>query len=251
MPVRAQAKYAPAEQSLRRSLALQPGSIGALVALGRVLHLLSGTSRRARCWNGRSRWCRASGCALSHLGEVLAGLDQLVLAKHQLRLAIRADPNVAASHNWPCAAAARRPARSGSEFRRAIALDRTLPFGHANLALVLGAQGRVGEAAAAARAAIGGIETTLRDDNLDLLDLIALALDDADETRSRCSRQSWSSRPSHCAPCARSMRHGARGTGSLQRAWRRRHAASANSLLRAAFVPIGSWTPLEAKGMAR
>src|SRR5262249_49108090 len=31
----------------------------------------------------------------------------------------------------------------------------------------------------------------------------ALALDDADETRSRCSTQSWSSRPSHCAPCAR------------------------------------------------
>ena len=31
--------YAPAEQSLRKSLALQPGSIGTLVALGRVLHL--------------------------------------------------------------------------------------------------------------------------------------------------------------------------------------------------------------------
>jgi protein O-GlcNAc transferase len=32
-------QYATAEQSLRRSLALQPGSIEALVALGRVLHL--------------------------------------------------------------------------------------------------------------------------------------------------------------------------------------------------------------------
>src|SRR5262245_22828386 len=141
--------------------------------------------RRARRWSGRLRWRRAIRLRTIIWARCRPGLIEQ--AEHQLRLAIRADPNVAASHNELGRVLLRRGARHEAEasFRRAIALDRTLPFSHANLALALGAQGRAGEAATAARAAlaaIGGIGTTVREDNLDLLDLIACALDDASET---------------------------------------------------------------------
>jgi tetratricopeptide (TPR) repeat protein len=179
--------YAPAEQSLRKSLALQPASIGALVALGRVLHLCKRSEEASELLGRALDLAPGHPAAHYHLGEVLAGLDQIGPAEQQLRLAVAAQPNVAASHNELGRVLMRRGALRDAEasFRRAIALDRTLPFSRANLALVLGAQGRAGEAAAAARealAAIGGIGTVVCEDNLSLLDLIASALDDAGET---------------------------------------------------------------------
>jgi protein O-GlcNAc transferase len=179
--------YAPAEQSLRKSLALQPASIGALVALGRVLHLSKRSEEASELLGRALDLAPGHPAAHYHLGEVLAGLDQIGQAEQQLRLAVAADPNVAASHNELGRVLMRRGALRDAEasFRRAIALDRTLPFSHANLALALGAQGRAGEAAAAARealAVIGGIGTAVCEDNLSLLDLIATALDDAGET---------------------------------------------------------------------
>src|SRR5262245_52460663 len=187
--------------------------------------------RRARRWSGRLRWRRAIRLRTIIWARCRPGLIEQ--AEHQLRLAIRADPNVAASHNELGRVLLRRGARHEAEasFRRAIALDRTLPFSHANLALALGAQGRAGEAAAAARAAlaaIGGIETTVREDNLDLFDLIAMALDDADETADAVALfkaiVAFKNERS-----GRSVRHGARVTGSLRRAWRRKHVGSAKS----------------------
>jgi protein O-GlcNAc transferase len=179
--------YAPAEQSLRKSLALQPASIGALVALGRVLHLSKRSEEASELLGRALDLAPGHPAAHYHLGEVLAGVDQIEQAEQQLRLAVAADPNVAASHNELGRVLMRRGALRDAEasFRRAIALDRTLPFSHANLALVLGAQGRAGEAAAAARealAVIGGIGTAVCEDNLSLLDLTACALDDAGET---------------------------------------------------------------------
>src|SRR5215510_13517016 len=180
-------RYAPAEQSLRRSLALQPASMEALVALGRVLHLLKRHDEAREVLERVLTLAPGHPAAHYHLGEALAGLDQLEPAEQHLRLAVGANPNVAASHNELGRVLLRRGAIREAEasFRRAIALDRTLPFSYANLALALGAQGRAGEAAAAERAAlaaIGGIETTVREHNIDLFDLIAMALDDADET---------------------------------------------------------------------
>jgi predicted O-linked N-acetylglucosamine transferase (SPINDLY family) len=179
--------YEPAERSLRKSLALQPASIGTLVALGRVLHLRKRNEEASELLERALELAPGHPAALYHLGEALAGLDQLEQAEQHLRLAVAADPNVAASHNELGRVLMRRGALPDAEasFRRAIALDRTLPFSHANLALALGPQGRAGEAAAAARealAAIGGIETAVCEDNLSLLDLIASALDDAGET---------------------------------------------------------------------
>ena len=179
--------YAGAEQSLRKSLALQPASIGTLVALGRVLHLSKRSEEASELLERALDLAPGHPAAHYHLGEVLAGLDQIEEAEQQLRLAVAAEPNVAASHNELGRVLMRRGALRDAEasFRRAIALDRRLPFSHANLALVLGAQGRAGEAAAAARealAAIGGIGTVVTEDNLSLLDLIASALDDAGET---------------------------------------------------------------------
>src|SRR5215470_15919552 len=179
--------YAPAERSLRKSLALQPASIGTLVALGRVLHLCKRSEEASELLERALDLAPGHPAAHYHLGEVLAGLDQIEQAEEQLRLAVAAEPNVAASHNELGRVLMRRGALRDAEasFRRAIMLDRTLPFSHANLALALGPQGRAGEAAAAARealAAIGGIETVVCEDNLSLLDLIASALDDAGDT---------------------------------------------------------------------
>ena len=179
--------YAPAEQSLRKSLALQPASIGTLVALGRVLHLSKRSEEASELLARALDLAPGHPAAHYHLGEVLAGLDQIEQAEQQLRLAVAAEPNVAASHNELGRVLMRRGALRDAEasFRRAIALDRRLPFSHANLALVLEAQGRAAEAAAAAHealAAIGGIGTVVGEDNLSLLDLIASALDDAGET---------------------------------------------------------------------
>jgi predicted O-linked N-acetylglucosamine transferase (SPINDLY family) len=180
-------QYEPAEQSLRKSLALQPASIGTLVALGRVLHLSKRSEEASELLGRALDLAPGHPAAHYHLGEVLAGLGQIEQAEQQLRLAVAAEPNVAASHNELGRVLMRRGALRDAEasFRRAITLDRTLPFSHANLALVLGAQGRAGEAAAAARealAVIGGIGTAVGEDNLSLLDLIASALDDAGET---------------------------------------------------------------------
>ena len=179
--------YEPAERSLRKSLELQPASIGSLVALGRVLHLRKRSEEATELLERALELAPGHPAAHYHLGEALAGLDQLEQAEQHLRLAIAAEPNVAASHNELGRVLMRRGALREAEasFRRAITLDRTLPFSHANLALALGPQGRAGEAAAAARealAAIGGIETVVRDDNLSLIDLIASALDDAGDT---------------------------------------------------------------------
>ena len=179
--------YEPAERSLRKSLALQPASIGALVALGRVLHLRKRNKEASELLERALELAPGHPAAHYHLGEALAGLDQLEQAEQHLRLAVAAEPNVAASHNELGRVLMRRGALRDAEasFRRAIALDRTLPFSHANLALALGPQGRAGEAAAAARealAVIGGIETVVGEDNLSLLDLIASALDDAGDT---------------------------------------------------------------------
>src|SRR5689334_7012139 len=179
--------YASAERSLRKSLALQPASIGTLVALGRVLHLCKRSEEASELLERALDLAPGHPAAHYHLGEVLAGLDQIEQAEQQLRLAVAAEPNIAASHNELGRVLMRRGALCDAEasFRRAIALDRRLPFSHANLALVLGAQGRAVEAAAAARealAAIGGIGTVVSEDNLSLLDLIASALDDAGET---------------------------------------------------------------------
>ena len=179
--------YAPAEQSLRKSLALQPASIGTLVALGRVLHLSKRSEEASELLARALDLAPGHPAAHYHLGEVLAGLDQIEQAEQQLRLAVAAEPNVAASHNELGRVLMRRGALRDAEasFRRAIALDSRLPFSHANLALVLGAQGRAAEAAAAAHealAAIGGIGTVVGEDNLSLLDLIASALDGAGET---------------------------------------------------------------------
>jgi len=183
-------QYEPAEQSLRKSLALQPASIGTLVALGRVLHLSKRSEEASELLGRALDLAPGHPAAHYHLGEVLAGLGQIEQAEQQLRLAVAAEPNVAASHNELGRVLMRRGALRDAEasFRRAITLDRTLPFSHANLALVLGAQGRAGEAAAAARealAVIGGIGTAVGEDNLSLLDLIASALDDAGETEDR------------------------------------------------------------------
>jgi protein O-GlcNAc transferase len=179
--------YAPAEQSLRKSLALQPASISTLVALGRVLHLCKRSEEASELLERALDLAPGHPAAHYHLGEALAGLDQLEQAEQHLRLAVAAAPNVAASHNELGRVLMRRGALRDAEasFRRAIMLDRKLPFSHANLALVLSAQRRAGEAAAAARealAAIGGIETVVCEDNLSLLDLVASALDDAGET---------------------------------------------------------------------
>jgi protein O-GlcNAc transferase len=179
--------YEAAEQSLRKSLALQPVSIGSLVALGRVLHLRKRNEEAIELLERALELAPGHPAAHYHLGEALAGIDQLEQAEQHLRLAVAAEPNVAASHNELGRVLMRRGALRDAEasFRRAIALDRTLPFSHANLALALGPQGRAGEAAAAVRdalTAIGGIETTVSEDNLSLLDLIASALDDAGET---------------------------------------------------------------------
>jgi protein O-GlcNAc transferase len=179
--------YEPAERSLRKSLALQPASIGTLVALGRVLHLRRRNEEASELLARALELAPGHPAAHYHLGEALAGLDQLEQAEQHLRLAVAAEPNVAASHNELGRVLMRRGAVRDAEasFRRAIALDRTLPFSHANLALALAPQGRAGEAAAAARealSAMGGIGTAVCEDNLSLLDLIASALDDAGET---------------------------------------------------------------------
>jgi len=179
--------YEPAERSLRKSLALQPASIGTLVALGRVLHLRKRNEEASELLERALELAPGHPAVHYHLGEALAGLDQLEQAEQHLRLAVAAEPNVAASHNELGRVLMRRGALRDAEasFRRAIALDRTSPFSHANLALALGPQGRAGEAAAAARealAVIGGIETVVCEDNLSLLDLIASALDDAGDT---------------------------------------------------------------------
>jgi tetratricopeptide (TPR) repeat protein len=180
-------QYEPAEQSLRKSLALQPASIGTLVALGRVLHLSKRSEEASELLGRALDLAPGHPAAHYHLGELLAGLGQIEQAEQQLRLAVAAEPNVMLHLITSSAGAHARGALRDAEasFRRAITLDRTLPFSHANLALVLGAQGRAGEAAAAARealAVIGGIGTAVGEDNLSLLDLIASALDDAGET---------------------------------------------------------------------
>src|SRR5262245_18031610 len=179
--------YEPAERSLRKSLALQPASIGSLVALGRVLHLRKRSEEASELLERALELAPGHPAAHYHLGEALVGLDQLEQAEQHLRLAIAADPNVAASHNELGRLLMRRGALREAEasFRRAIALDHRSPFSHANLALALGPQGWAPEAAAAARealAAIGGIETVVSEDNLSLLDLVASALDDARDT---------------------------------------------------------------------
>ena len=88
--------YAPAEQSLRKSLALQPASIGALVALGRVLHLSKRSEEASELLGRALDLAPGHPAAHYHLGEVLAGLDQIGPAEQQLRLAVAAEPNVAA-----------------------------------------------------------------------------------------------------------------------------------------------------------
>jgi tetratricopeptide (TPR) repeat protein len=90
---------APAEQSLRRSLALQPGSIEALVALGRVLYLLRRHEEAREALERVLTLALGHPAAHYHLGEVLTGLDQLDQAEEHLRLALAAEPNVAATHN--------------------------------------------------------------------------------------------------------------------------------------------------------
>jgi protein O-GlcNAc transferase len=179
--------YEPAERSLRKSLALQPASLGTLVALGRVLHLRKRNEEASELLARALELAPGHPAAHYHLGEALAGLDRLEEAEQHLRLAVAAEPSVAASHNELGRVLMRRGALRDAEasFRHAIALDRTSPFSHANLALALGPQGRAGEAAAAARealAVIGGIGTVVCEDNLSLLDLIASALDDAGDT---------------------------------------------------------------------
>src|SRR5215510_1972494 len=70
-------RYAPAEQSLRRSLALQPASMEALVALGRVLHLLKRHDEAREVLERALALAPGHPAAHYHLGEALAGLDQL------------------------------------------------------------------------------------------------------------------------------------------------------------------------------
>src|SRR5262252_2607215 len=140
--------YESAERSLRKSLALQPASIGSLVALGRVLHLRKRNEEASELLERALELAPGHPAAHYHLGEALVGLDQLEQAERHLRLAIAAEPNVAASHNELGRVLMRRGALREAEasFRRAIALDRTLPFSHANLALLLSAHGRAREA---------------------------------------------------------------------------------------------------------
>jgi Flp pilus assembly protein TadD len=175
-------QYATAEQSLRRSLALQPGSIEALVALGRVLHLHKRHEEAREALERVLTLAPGHPAAHYHLGEALTGLDQLEQAEQHLRLALAAEPNVAATHNALASVLLRQGLHSQAEqsFRDAIVLDPTSPFSHANLALVLSRQGRDAEAADAARSALaaaGGLDRALDDDNLDLMDLIANVLD--------------------------------------------------------------------------
>src|SRR5262245_11765464 len=179
-------QYAPAEQSLRRSLALQPDSIEALVALGRVLHLLKRHEEAREALARALMLAPGHPAAHYHLGEALTGLGQFEQAEQHLRRSLAAEPNVAATHNALASVLLRRGLHSQAEqrFRDAIALDPTSPFSHANLALVLSRQDRDAEAAQAAWAALaatGGLERAL-DDNLELTDLIANVLDGAGAT---------------------------------------------------------------------
>jgi protein O-GlcNAc transferase len=180
-------QYAPAEESLRRSLALQSDSIEALVALGRVLHLLKRHEEATEALERALTLAPGHPAAHYHLGEALTGLDQFQQAEQHLRLSLAAEPNVAATHNALASVLLRQGLHSQAEqsFRDAIALDPTSPLSHANLALVLSRQERDAEAAEAARSALaaaGGLERALNDDDLELMDLIANVLDGAGAT---------------------------------------------------------------------
>ncbi len=180
-------QYVPAEQSLRRSLALHPASIETLVALGRVLHLLRRGEEARGVLEGALAAAPGHPAAHYHLGEVLAARDRLEEAEQHLRLAIAAAPGVGAAHNELGNVLLRRgqPGQAEASFRHAITLDPSSPISHVNLALALSAQDRGGEAADAARsalAALGGVAPKVGDDNLNLLDLIANVLDGAGAT---------------------------------------------------------------------
>src|SRR5215813_5936504 len=83
-------QYAAAEQSLRRSLALQPYSIEALVALGRVLHLLKRHEEARQALERGLALAPGHPAAHYHLGEALTGLDQCEQAEQHLRLSLAA-----------------------------------------------------------------------------------------------------------------------------------------------------------------
>lgn len=180
-------QYGPAEQSLRRSLALHPASIETLVALGRVLHLLQRGEEARGVLEAALAAAPGHPAAHYHLGEVLAARDRLEEAEQHLRLAIAAAPGVAAAHNELGNVLLRRglAAQAEASFRHAITLDPSSPITYVNLALALSARDRSGEAADAARsalAALGGVAPKVHDGNLELLDLIANVLDGAGAT---------------------------------------------------------------------
>jgi len=177
-------QLADAEASLRRSLALNPGSAGTLTALGGVLGALHRYGE-ARSILERALAIEPGNPAIHfELGRTLARQNEPVPAEQHLRFALAANPEVAATH-YELGLLSRKSGKLGAaeaSFRRAIELDRIHPAAYAQLAVVLSLANRRQEAVAAAHAAlnaVGEIESGASESDLDVLDLAADVLEDA------------------------------------------------------------------------
>ncbi|MCK6454520.1 MAG: tetratricopeptide repeat protein [Alphaproteobacteria bacterium] len=164
------------------ALALEPGSISALVALGE-LHRESGRPAEAADYYGRAialgvnhpglhnnlglalmalgraaeaaasfrraaSLDRSDPAPLSNLGDALTTVGNLAAAEAVLEAALKLDPALAAAHlNLGNARRKRdRPADAIRSYRTATALAPDNPRAHGNLGLALAESGRIGEA---------------------------------------------------------------------------------------------------------
>jgi protein O-GlcNAc transferase len=162
-------QYVAAEASLRQALAIDPHAIPSLAALASVLTAL-GRGQNAR-----------------EVTEKLLAIDPDYARKErewreqQLRSAIAGNPGSAELHDDLGLLLRLKGDAAGAEahFRRAIALDATNPRALVNLALLLTADRREGEALAAAIAArdlLGEVDTTTPPERVALFNLTAFAL---------------------------------------------------------------------------
>lgn len=166
--------FAAAEASLRRVLALRPGSVGALEALAAILRA-SGRKREAE-----------------QLADEIVALDparprrERAERERRLRNAIAANPNNAAYFDDLGLLLRLNGDVAGAEasLRRAVELDPHNARARINLALLLSAERREPEALAIVRPALGllgTVDAAMPPDRIELFNLAAFVLDQSRE----------------------------------------------------------------------